>query len=59
MTDKRQLSWVAHCNDMARATQAIADWCEDRDMLEAYVELAARWLRMAETLPAQDWESAA
>ncbi|MDB5450668.1 MAG: hypothetical protein JWQ52_1796 [Phenylobacterium sp.] len=33
--------------DMARATQDLADRCEDLDFLRAYVELAARWLRLA------------
>jgi hypothetical protein len=43
--------WEAHCHRMAEATHAIADWCEDLDMMGAYLELAARWLRMADSPP--------
>lgn len=43
--------WEAHCLRMAEATHAIADWCEDPEMMGAYLELAARWLRMAEQPP--------
>ncbi|MDB5467712.1 MAG: hypothetical protein JWQ46_2474 [Phenylobacterium sp.] len=38
---------AAFYRDMARATQDLADRCEDLDFLRAYVELAARWLRLA------------
>ena len=40
---------IEHCHAMANATYAIADWCEDPDMLATYLELAAKWLRMAAT----------
>jgi hypothetical protein len=43
--------WRAHCHEMARAAHAIADRCEDSDMLAAYVALAARWLRLADAAP--------
>jgi hypothetical protein len=43
---------IEHCLAMARATYAIADWCEDPDMLARYIDLAARWLRLAETTAA-------
>jgi hypothetical protein len=33
---------------MADATYALADRCEDPEMLRGYVELAARWIRMAD-----------
>jgi hypothetical protein len=36
---------------MAEATYALADWCEDTEMLAAYLDLAARWVRMAEEPP--------
>jgi hypothetical protein len=39
--------WHAHCHRMAEATYAIADWCEDPDMMRAYLDLAAKWTRMA------------
>lgn len=51
MDDDRKLRWAAHCHRMAEATHAIADWCEDRQMMAAYLELAARWIRLAEHAP--------
>ena len=39
--------WVAHCQRMAEATYAIADWCEDLEMMRAYLDLAAKWTRLA------------
>ncbi|MDB5448728.1 MAG: hypothetical protein JWQ97_4045 [Phenylobacterium sp.] len=49
--DDRQRRWSAHCHRMAEDTYALADWCEDLDMMEAYVELAAKWVIMAEGPP--------
>jgi hypothetical protein len=49
--NERQRRWVAHCRRMAEATYALADWCEDAAMLAAYLDLAARWIRMAEEPP--------
>lgn len=40
-------SWRMHCEQMADTTEAIARWCEAPDMRAAYMELAARWMRMA------------
>jgi len=39
--------WTAHCHDMALATYAIADHCDDPEMLADYMRLAAQWLRLA------------
>lgn len=39
--------WEAHCHRMAEATHAIVDCCEDLDMMGAYLELAAKWIRLA------------
>lgn len=50
MDDARR-QWEAHCYRMAEATHAIADWCEDPDMMGAYLELAAKWIRLAEEGP--------
>jgi len=47
LDDERQRRWVLHCERMAEATHALADWCEDADMLATYLELAAKWMRMA------------
>jgi hypothetical protein len=44
----RARCWRAHCHRMADATYALADRCEDPEMLRGYVELAARWIRMAD-----------
>jgi hypothetical protein len=49
--DERRRRWSAHCHRMAEATYALADWCEDAEMLAAYLDLAARWIRMAEEPP--------
>ncbi|WP_279386490.1 hypothetical protein [Phenylobacterium hankyongense] len=38
---------------MARATQDLADRCEDLEFLRAYVDLAARWLRLAAEVEAE------
>jgi hypothetical protein len=47
MDDEQQRRWQAHCARMAEATYAIADWCEDPDMMDAYVALGAQWLQLA------------
>lgn len=44
--------WSAHCHRMAEATRAIADWCDDPEMMNAYEALAARWTERAQTPPA-------
>lgn len=49
--EERKHLWRAHCHRMAEATYAIADWCEDREMMDAYVKLAAKWVRMANEPP--------
>lgn len=36
-----------HCLAMAAATYDLADWTEDPEMIEAYVTVAATWLRKA------------
>jgi hypothetical protein len=48
---ERQRRWTAHCLRMAEATHTLADWCEDPEMMGAYLDLAARWLRMADQPP--------
>lgn len=39
--------WVAHCHRMAEASYALADWCEDPEMMADYIRLAARWMDFA------------
>ena len=51
LQDEQKRRWIAHCERMAEATYALADWCEEPDMLAAYVALGARWVRMAELGP--------
>ncbi len=48
---ERRRRWEEHCHRMAEATHAIADWCEDVTMMTAYLDLAAKWLRMAREMP--------
>lgn len=36
---------------MAEATQEIAGWCDDLEMMKAYVQLAAKWINMANAGP--------
>lgn len=48
---ERRLRWRAHCHRMAEATHALADWCESAEMMRAYLDLAARWLALAEEDP--------
>lgn len=50
-SDEERLRWKSHCRRMAEATYALAEWCEDPDMISLYLDLAARWLRLAETPP--------
>ncbi len=49
--DDERRRWAAHCHRMAEATHAIADCCENLAMLAAYIDLAARWIIMAEEPP--------
>lgn len=43
--------WKAHCQHMAGATFAIADWCEDPEMLRDYLALAAKWISLSDGPP--------
>lgn len=57
MDDERQTSWRTHCLRMAEATHALADRCEDRKMIAAYVALAAQWINMSARSPAwPNWD---
>jgi len=47
MDEALQRRWKAHCERMAEATHALADWCDDPGMMAGYLELAARWIAMA------------
>jgi hypothetical protein len=49
--EQRQLRWCAHCLRMAEATHALADWCEDVEMMGAYVALAAKWINLSSAPP--------
>ena len=51
MDGDRKRRWVAHCHRMAEATYAIADWCEDAEMMGAYLALAAKWVKIASAGP--------
>ncbi|CAN7584711.1 hypothetical protein LJR219_004330 [Phenylobacterium sp. LjRoot219] len=51
MDEERRRRWKAHCERMAEATYTIADWCEDPEMIGAYLELAAKWFQLAERGP--------
>jgi hypothetical protein len=57
MDDERQASWRTHCLEMAEATHALADRCEDPQMIGGYIALAARWINLsAEPPPRPYWE---
>jgi hypothetical protein len=43
-----QLAWRDHCLRMAHATEALARWCADLAMTNAYLDLAAEWIRRAD-----------
>jgi hypothetical protein len=45
--EQRQ-QWRLHCRSMAEATYAMADQTDEPEMIEAYLALAAKWLRLAE-----------
>ena len=52
MDDERQRSWRAHCLRMAEATHALADECDEPEMIAGYVALAARWINLSAQRPA-------
>lgn len=57
MDDERQRSWCAHCLRMAEATHALADWCDDPEMIRGYIDLAARWIGLSDQPPRwSPWE---
>jgi hypothetical protein len=56
--DARRRLWAAHCHRLAEMTYAIADWCEDPEMMSAYVALGARWIALAADGP-HDGDAAA
>lgn len=43
--------WRDHCLQMAHSTEALAQWCEDAEMMHAYLQLAAKWKTKAESRP--------
>jgi len=47
MDEERKQRWVAHCHRLAEMTYAIADWCEDPEMMTSYVALGGRWVQIA------------
>lgn len=42
-TPELQDSWRDHCLRMAHSTEALAKWCDEPEMLDAYLSLAAQW----------------
>ena len=52
MDHEQKRRWIAHCERMAEATYAIADWCDDPAMMATYVALGAKWVQMAAAGPA-------
>jgi hypothetical protein len=40
--------WRDHCLKMAKATYQLADRCDDLEMIGGYLDLAARWLSLAD-----------
>ncbi len=49
--EERRRRWRAHCLQMAEARYALADDCDDLEMLRAYVDEAARWVKLSEEHP--------
>lgn len=41
-------AWRDHCLQMAYSTEALAQWCDDSEMMEVYLDLAARWKAKAD-----------
>jgi hypothetical protein len=46
MSDHRKPHWAAYCRQMAEMTYAIAERCEDTEMLKTYLALGARWVNL-------------
>jgi len=38
-----QDAWRDHCLQMAYSTETLAHWCDDAEMMSAYLDLAALW----------------
>jgi hypothetical protein len=36
-------AWRDHCLQMAPSTEALAHWCDDAGVMNAYLELARKW----------------
>lgn len=51
MSDDRERRWIAHCHRMAEASYALADWCEDADMMANYIKLGGLWIELAASTP--------
>ena len=54
MSDQRKPHWAAYCRQMAEMTYAIADQCEDAELLKAYLALGARWVNLGIDGPRAD-----
>ena len=46
MTHDQERAWAAYCNRMAETSYAMADWCEDPEIMEVYIQLGGYWVRM-------------
>lgn len=54
MDNEQKRRWTAHCRRMAEATYALADWCDDPQMMASYVALGAKWVQMADVRSKSD-----
>lgn len=43
-----QDAWREHCLQMAYSTEALAQWCDEAEMMGAYLDLAAKWKAKAD-----------
>jgi hypothetical protein len=49
--EERSWLWPRHCAQMAEATRAMAELCDEAAMMADYLDLAARWERKASGEP--------
>jgi hypothetical protein len=56
MSDQRNRLWAAYCRQMAEMTYKLADWCDDAELMQAYIALGARWVNRGIDGPKREGE---
>jgi hypothetical protein len=51
MDRERKRDWTAYCHRMAEMAYAMADQCQDPEVMNVYIGLGARWILHGQHCP--------